>query len=59
MSPGGKQIHWAQEEQGQAVLEMIHSYIYTQEVTYRNLDQQLMRREGRVIPVESVLTLSY
>lgn len=44
---GGRQAHWAQREQGQAVHEIVHSYIYSKEVTSSNLYHQLISYEGQ------------
>lgn len=45
---GGRQAHWAQhEEQGRAVHEIVHSYIYSKEVTSSNLHHQLISYEGQ------------
>lgn len=44
---GGKQAHWAQREQGRAVHEIVHSYIYSKEVTSTNLYHQLISYEGQ------------
>lgn len=44
---GGRQAHWAQWEQGRAVYEMVHSYIYSKEVTSSNLYHQLISYEGQ------------
>lgn len=37
-----RQAHWAQPEQGRAMHEIVHSYIYSKEVTFSNLYQQLI-----------------
>ena len=42
---GGKQAQWAQREQGRAVHETVHSYIYSKEVTFSNLGHQLSSYE--------------
>lgn len=44
---GGKQAHWAQQEQGRPAHEIVHSYIYSKEVTSSNLYHQLMPHEGQ------------
>lgn len=44
---GGKQAHWAQREQGRAVHKIVHSYIYSKEVTSTNLYHQLISYEGQ------------
>lgn len=44
---GGRQAHWARQEQGRAVHEIVHSYIYSKEVTSSNLYHQLFPYEGQ------------
>lgn len=46
---GVRQAHWAQREQGRAVHEIVHSYIYSKEVTSSNLYHQLMSYEGQCV----------
>ena len=46
---GGRQAHWAQRERGRAVHEIVHSYIYSKEVTSSNLHQQLIPYEGQCV----------
>lgn len=47
---GGRQAHWAQRgEQGRAVHEIVHSYIYSKEVTSSNLHHQLISYEGQCV----------
>lgn len=43
----GWQARWAQREQGHTVLDVVHSYIYSKEVTSSSLSEQRISYEGQ------------
>lgn len=45
----GWRAHWARQEQGRAVCEMMQSYIYSKEVTSSSLFEQLNSYEGQFV----------